>query len=128
MNSIKKLLFLFILSSIFLSLVIFLTNKKSDEEILNNKLTEIGIKFYENFYYDSFEKDLIMKYEKNGIKINLESLFEYSFIKDNYDLDIFNNDEYKCDLEKTMIIIYPETPYEKNNYNIKTILVCDFKS
>ena len=40
----------------------------------------------------------------------------------------FKNGDKACDKTNTMVIIYPTSPYGKNNYNVQVNLDCGFKA
>lgn len=115
-------------------LIIIFSSKKSEEDKLNDMLKELGINFYENFYYDQVgtndteRKEFVKKYETIGIKVNLDNLSRLNSDESKKMVDKFVNSKTKkeCDKSNTRVIIYPKTPYEKDSYDIKTELVCGF--
>lgn len=115
-------------------LIIIFNSKKSEEDKLNDMLKELGVNFYENFYYDQVgtndteRKEFVKKYETIGIKINLDNLSRLNSDESKKMVDKFVNSKTKkeCDKSNTRVIIYPKTPYEKDSYDIKTELVCGF--
>ena len=115
-------------------LIIILIPKKSEEDKLNDMLKELGINFYENFYYDQVgtndteKKEFVKKYETIGIKINFDNLSRFNSDNNKKIIDKFVNSKTKkeCDKLSTRVIIYPKSPYEKDSYNIKTELICGF--
>lgn len=115
-------------------LIIIFNSKKSEEDKLNDMLKELGVNFYENFYYDQVgtndteRKEFVKKYETIGIKVNLDNLSRLNSDDSKKMVDKFVNSKTKkeCDKSNTRVIIYPKTPYEKDSYDIKTELVCGF--
>lgn len=115
-------------------LIIIFNFKKSEEDKLNDMLKELGVNFYENFYYDQVgtndteRKEFVKKYETIGIKVNLDNLSRLNSDESKKMVDKFVNSKTKkeCDKSNTRVIIYPKTPYEKDSYDIKTELVCGF--
>jgi len=115
-------------------LIIIFTFKESEEDKLNDMLKELGINFYENFYYDQVgtndteKKEFVEKYETIGIKVNLDNLSRIDSDDTKKIVDKFVNSKTKkeCDKLNTRVIIYPKSPYEKDSYDIKTELVCGF--
>ncbi len=115
-------------------LIIIFSSKKSEEDKLNDMLKELGVNFYENFYYDQVgtndteRKEFVKKYETIGIKVNLDNLSRLNSDESKKMVDKFVNSKTKkeCDKSNTRVIIYPKTPYEKDSYDIKTELVCGF--
>lgn len=126
-----------IVSITLLALILFLVlGKKENESLkLSSSLKELGIDFYENFYYnqvgktDKERKEFLEKYKDIGIKISLDNLSRYK--KDDMDsiLKQFVNSktEEECDRNNSMVVIYPKDPYGKKNYAIDAILVCGFE-
>ena len=115
-------------------LLIIFNSKRSEEDKLNDMLKELGVNFYENFYYDQVgtndteRKEFVKKYETIGIKVNLDNLSRLNSDESKKMVDKFVNSKTKkeCDKSNTRVIIYPKTPYEKDSYDIKTELVCGF--
>ena len=115
-------------------LIIIFSSKKSEEDKLNDMLKELGVNFYDNFYYDQVgtndteRKEFVKKYETIGIKVNLDNLSRLNSDESKKMVDKFVNSKTKkeCDKSNTRVIIYPKTPYEKDSYDIKTELVCGF--
>ena len=122
---------------IFASIILFFTLNKSEDESLklSSSLKDLGIDFYENFYYkqigktDNERKEFLEKYKDIGIKVSLDNLSRYK--KDDMDdiLKQFVNDKTKeeCDRNSSMVIIYPKDPYGQKDYTVDAILVCGFE-
>lgn len=122
---------------IFASIILFFTLNKSEDESLklSSSLKDLGIDFYENFYYkqigktDNERKKFLEKYKDIGIKVSLDNLSRYK--KDDMDdiLKQFVNDKTKeeCDRNSSMVIIYPKDPYGQKDYKIDSILACGFE-
>ena len=108
---------------------------KSQEQNLTNRLEELGIDFYENFYYNQISKDdkerseFLEKYTDIGIKINLDNLSRFKVEETEKIVKEFVNTETKkeCDKVNSMVVIYPKEPYEKKSYSIDVILECGNK-
>jgi uncharacterized membrane protein YhiD involved in acid resistance len=105
----------------------------NNEKKLNANLTTLGKQFYEEFYYPSQEKSqedvktFIKKFEKTGIKVNLENIAKVSKVdKELVDSMINKKTKKKCDTTESYVIIYPEKPYGKTNYKIEVNLECGF--
>lgn len=124
----KRLVLLLSIILIFITIIIVSiiinNNKKTPEELLDNKLSEIGKKFYEDFYYDNTSKELLEKLSIDGIRINIDSLKEYEFLNEYFVDDDFSL--YNCDTYNSVVMIYPVKPFEKSDYNIKIYLDCNF--
>lgn len=133
----KKICFIAIAALILIiaaSLIIVFSSKESEEDKLNNMLKELGVNFYENFYYDQVgandieKEEFAKKYETIGIKVNLDNLSRLDYGDNKKIIDNFVNSKTKkeCDKLNTRVIIYPKAPYKKDSYDIKTELVCGF--
>ena len=118
--------------AVVVGLILFLG--RSNEKQLNANLTKLGRQFYEEFYYPSQEKSqddvkaFVKKFEKTGIKINLENIAKISKVdKSLVDSMVNKKTKEKCDVKQSTVTIYPEKPYGKNNYKIEVNLECGFK-
>ena len=118
--------------AIVVGLILFLN--KSNEKQLNANFTKLGKQFYEEFYYPSQEKSqedvkaFVKKFEKTGIKVNLENIKKVSKVDQNLVKTMVNSKTKKdCDAKESYVIIYPEKPYGKTNYKIEVNLECGFK-
>ena len=118
--------------AIVVGLILFLN--RSNEKQLNANLTKLGKQFYEDFYYPSQEKSqedvkaFVKKFEKTGIKVNLENIKKISKIDKKLADSLINSKTKKeCDAKESYVIIYPEKPYGKTNYKIEAHLECGFK-
>lgn len=114
---------------------IFLIKKYlPNEKQLTANLGTLGKQFYEEFYYPSQEKsqddvkEFVKKFEKTGIKINLENIAKISKVDKNLvDSMVNNRTKAKCDGKESTVTIYPVKPYGKSNYKIEVNLECGFK-
>ena len=137
----KNKLFLIIGGAVILLLVLLVvlfitfTNKGNESKRLSSSLKELGISFYEDFYYkqvgttDKEKKEFLEKYKDLGIKISLDSLSRHNKEKTEAIIAEFVNkktDE-ECDRNNSMVVIYPRDPYGKKDYSIDAILVCGFE-
>ena len=112
-------------------IVLFLTNSKKVD--LEKSLENMGKDFYENFYYkqigkdDNEKKEFLKKYETMGIKVSLDNLERYDSGKNKDEVAKFKNEKTgkECDKTNTLVIIYPQEPYEKTSYRIESILSCE---
>lgn len=119
---------------IIIILGITLGTKKNSQINIEKTLKEMGTDFYENFYYEnSGENDndrvnAVKIYKETGIKVSLKSLQQYISSKNNKKSEEFINLklEDKCDIENTIVIIYPKGDFEKKDYDIKVEMVCGF--
>jgi len=95
-------------------------NKKS----LEKALIALGERVYTEGYYDNLKKEP-KEYEKKGIKITLDDMFE---IIDLEVSDYFYNRKTKetCDIDDSYVRIYPRAPYGVNDYEIEYTLECGY--
>lgn len=115
-------------------LIYFLIPKDNKEE-LEQELITMGKEFYEDYYYAGIGKTLeerasfLENHKDHGLKVSLDTLSRYDTEKNTKKVEDFVNSETdkKCNKEKTMVIIYPKSPYEKEDYKIETILECGFE-
>ena len=140
MKKSKKILFviLLLILLIVVGLLIWFFTKDlrlSKEEKIVNDLTNMGNEIYMSYYYSSVSsgknldetKEFLQKYETIGLKFNLTELEKYSEDFSNK-IKNFKNGDKSCDKTNTMVIIYPTSPYGKNNYNVQVNLDCGFKA
>ena len=140
MKKSKKILFviLLLILLIVVGLLIWFFTKDlrlSKEEKIVNDLTNMGNEIYMSYYYQSVSsgknldetKEFLQKYETIGLKFNLTELEKYSEDFSNK-IKNFKNGDKSCDKTNTMVIIYPTSPYGKNNYNVQVSLDCGFKA
>ena len=66
-------------------------SKPSDEETIKNRVNDLGVTFYEDFYYVSAgngdadkRTETLSKYTSMGIKVSLENLIRYYVTTDDY--------------------------------------------
>ena len=112
-------------------IILFLN--RSNEKTLTANLNKLGKQFYEEFYYPSQEKSqedvkaFVKKFEKTGIKVNLENIAKVSKVDQDLVKAMVNSKTKKeCDKTGSYVIIYPEKPYGKSNYKIEVNLECGF--
>ena len=126
------ILLLIVIISLFL---IFNNHSKNESQKLTKELKELGISFYEDFYYnqigktDEEKKTFLEKYTDIGIKVSLDNLARYKKDESEEIIKKFVNSKtnQECDKTNSMVIIYPKEPYCKKNYRIDTNLVCGFE-
>ena len=118
-----------IIAIIILIVVILVSNSltfknKKVEKHLSVRLEEIGKTFYEKFYNqlgstDEERSNKIKDYTYEGIIIDLENLAITNFNEKQAILDEFKNAAgVSCDVNKTMVSIYPKEPYGIHDYDI----------
>lgn len=100
------------------------TGKEAKAKIDIRKMTK---EFY-SFYYDENNsnnnvKDFLRHYINSGLTISLGDMEVY--IEDNSNGGTKYSSLEKCDRAKSKIIIYPKSPFGKNDYTLKFDLVCN---
>lgn len=119
--------------------VLFLTRgiRLSQEEKLNKSLTKMGEEFYTEFYYSEISKDktstevseFLSKFQDVGIKVSLDNLSRYNDNANEDEIANFKNEDgTECNKTNTRAVIYPKSPYGKNDYTIKVELDCGFET
>lgn len=107
------------------------------EDKLTNSLVKMGEEFYTEFYYTEITKnksttevsEFLSKFKDVGIKINLDNLSRYNNNANKEEIEKFKNEKgTKCNTTSTRAIIYPKSPYGKNDYDIKVELDCGFET
>lgn len=121
-------------------IVLFLTKGVfglSKEEKLEKSLTKMGEEFYTEFYYTEISKnktsnevsEFLSKFQDVGIKVNLDNLSRYNDNTNEDEIANFKNDDgTECNKTNTRAVIYPKSPYGKNDYTIKAELDCGFET
>ena len=94
---------------------------------------EMGKAFYTEYYYKELSNgkskkelsDILSKFKDKGIKISINnlSLYKSGIYKER--IESMRKD-FKCDGKNTKAIIYPKSPYGKNDYKIDIELQCKF--
>ena len=121
-----------------LVVVMFLTRglRLSQEEKLSKSLTDLGEEFYTEFYYDEISKgktsdelaEFLSGFQDVGIKVNLDNLSRYNDNANEEEIAKFKNEKDEaCDKTNTRAVIYPKSPYGKNDFTIKAELDCGFE-
>lgn len=119
---------------IIFAVFMFAGRGNSQEEILTEKLEELGVKFYEDFYYkqvgtsDEEKAKFLKEYSSIGIKVDLNNLARYNDDPETILKEFTNSMTNKdCDKDNSKVIIYPQDPYNKDSYKIEVELVCGFE-
>ena len=95
--------------------------KKDYQKEVENNIKDLVKNFYEDKYYNDTDKALIESFNNDGLKVSLNTLYVVSGNKKKVTNPKTNKE---CDAEKTYVMIYPKSPYGKNNYDIKYYLDC----
>lgn len=95
------------------------------EFLVKRRIENIASDYYENYFYDSVpEHEALDLYKDTGLaRVSLRQLLLYSDKKHATSLEFF---EKYCNLDSTYIKIYPESPYERENYHVDYAYSCNF--
>ncbi len=128
----KGMVIVGVIAVLIVVLILLFVLKDNTKVNLESTLKDMGIDFYENFYYDKAgDSDeeraaVLQKYKEIGIKINLDNLQRYNSEQNAPKIKEFVNPKTKeqCNFDDTMVIIYPKENYGKKDYDIKVNIVC----
>ena len=92
-------------------------------------LTSLATTYYEDEYYnklvDAYPEEyniILKKHEKEGLKISIK---DFITIYKKIDLAAFDRNKYSmCDFDLTYVTIYPKSPYEVDDYELKITEYC----
>ncbi len=115
-----------ILLSVIVFVISFSLSKGKRAEVKLKTLAGIFYKYYYEDNSDKKDKDKIKvflsNYAASGLTIKLTDMETY--------IDTHKVEDYKllkkCDKEKTTIVIYPKAPYNKEDYEIRLNMNCNF--
>lgn len=132
----KKLVYIcgVVVLAIILVIIILFMLKNNNKNKIEKSISSMGEQFYTEYYYPQITKnkskkeikELLSKFEKNGIKINLKNLAVFKGGKFKKEIDTFKNKDKECDKNSSKVIIRPAKPYGKNDYKIEIKLDCGF--
>ena len=106
---------------------------KENEKEFIPKVTKMGIDLYSNYYYKSVSKDyendekfheFLKKFEDIGLKFDLELIYNYKE-ENKREIDDFMKYKTKCKKSDILFVIYPKSPYGKNDFDSELIMDCD---
>ena len=108
-------------------IVLCITVFFNKERITTKKVKSMGVDYYTNYLYAALANDrkkedlekILVRYAGRGIKINLETLEKYDSGKYADEIKNLKSGKKVCDKKNTMAIIYPEEPYNKNDYRVE---------
>ena len=120
-----KIAVIMIVVSIILIVASKLVESNNQEDKLKNKLYILGATYYENIYYNNASTSEIEKYYYDGMRVNLKKLIDGIYYDDPKEF-INNKTGLKCDYLNSYVVIFPYSPYKKENYNVKVNLDCGF--
>ncbi len=124
----KKIVLSLIIGIIVVFTILFFigrfVNNYFDRKNLEKALTSMGEKVYKELYYNNLKDDFAV-YEKEGIKITLNEMFNATDL--DYKDYFYNRRTNKsCNPNDTYVMIYPKSPYQINDYNLTFNLVCGY--
>lgn len=131
----KKILYLIggVLIIIIVLIFVILKCVNNPKAKTTKSVKEMGKAFYTEYYYKELSNgkskkelsDILSKFKDKGIKISINnlSLYKSGIYKDR--IESMRKD-FKCDGKNTKAIIYPKSPYGKNDYKIEIELQCKF--
>ena len=119
-----------------LTVVVFAIYKaiNTPEKMTKDRITSYAREYYEEYFYpkvkngvsaDNFES-VMKNYAENGVdngRVALRQLLLFDGGK--YKNELSSISEF-CDIDQTYVEIYPEKPYNKENYRMKFNYSCDF--
>lgn len=95
------------------------------EFLVKHKIEKIVADYYENYFYDSIPNpDALTKYVDRGFaRVTLHQLLLFDDRR--HGAATAELSKY-CDLDNTLIKIYPESPFERKNYHVDYTYSCKF--
>ena len=106
----------------------FTSSDKKHQKQLESRLKEIAKDFYENHYYNTIGKDdeqrkaFVKEVANYGIIMDLGNIARTNTEQEDSILKEFDG----CDVDKSLVKIYPKEPYGVTNYTVEIELQCDF--
>lgn len=124
-----------IIFAILSSILLF---KKLDYNKKENRMNDLVASFVKQYYEDDLYNQIGMdfdskvealkEYEKNGIHISLYNLIRITNSKKLKELEELFRDpktDKKCNLNNSEVYIYPNNPYQKEDYKLKIEMECE---
>jgi hypothetical protein len=108
-------------------------NSNSKEKEMNDKINSLVKEYYEDYLYNQIGTDYetrteaLKGYEQTGLNVSIYNLIRITNSKQLSEIEkIFVNPDTneKCDLNNSDVFIYPKSPYNKEDYEIKINLNC----
>lgn len=98
------------------------------EFLIKREIESIATDYYENYFYPNIPKpslaDVLDKYTSTGFpRLTLNQLLLYDNRKHYASFDTISQ---YCDVNKTIIKIFPESPFTSKNYRIEYNYSCNF--
>lgn len=129
-NVIKLISLTIILVAIFVFCFLLGNGYFKKERKLTNNLSNLGSKFYTDFYYNSIakgqdeknKKEFLKQFKDAGIVVSLYNIEKYN--SDGNEKSIKTLKKEECEKYTTIVTIYPKAPYKKDDYTMKVKLDC----
>lgn len=104
------------------------------EKKLTKRMEELGVSFYEDFYYkqvgstDEARAEFVSNYAQTGIKVKLDDLARFKSEQTDAVRAEFVNKKSgeSCDMTNSKVTIYPQSPYGAKDHKVEVTLVCGF--
>jgi hypothetical protein len=124
-----KIIILIVVAVLVLAVVgvfILINSKSYKEKLIASELRTMTEEFY-GFYYDdqntdSKAKEFVAQFKDTGLSISLGDMKIYLEGRTNKKYDSKRLE--KCDVAKTTSIMYPKSPFGKNDVDIKFEISC----
>ena len=103
------------------------------EAAVPRKIEFLARDYYESYFYDNFKDNLSSSNVDSVFEKHVEIGFSPVALRQ---LLLFENGKHSeereylekyCDTNRTTVVIYPEAPFNKNNYHVKYNLSCQFE-
>ena len=120
----EKLIIGGVILLVVIGIVIFILIGRGEDKrvVLENRMNEIGVKFYEDKYYPTFsDKQKLANYKDTGVNVNIDSINVLIPVEEELK-ELLN--EFECSFSNSFIKIYPKAPYGQKDYNLKVELAC----
>ena len=127
----KLILTVITLSSMIVILAVLFVSFANPEKTIKNKIESMATSYYESYFYPEIVtnnlnnlSDVFEKYTRHGF--SAISLRQLLLLNDEEKSTVATELSNYCDLNDTYIQIFPESPFEKENYRIDYHYSCVF--
>ena len=94
------------------------------EAVTKRKVESLAHDYYENYYFEKVENSKLPNSAEEGLpKVSLRQLLLFD---NGRHMDMLDELSQICDTNATNIKIYPQDPYNKNNYRVEYNYSCNF--
>lgn len=129
----KIILTIIILATLVVALTVIMIAFLNPERQVKSKVESLASNYYENIIYqdlvtsDTFSGDIesaLQKYTEKGLpRVNLRQLLLNTKNVPTADYDYLTK---HCDIEKTFVQFFPESPFASTNYRVDYTYSCNF--